>query len=206
VNGVVAESDEGDDLDGTATMTTRDETIATTDRQALWSWVADSVRPALGWILLGLGALALFLGWYGVSGQSLPAKQLPYLISGGLTGLGLIVVGSVVLATAHLRRQLERLDGIERKMNDLYALLVLEPPPDSAGPSAKAAGFTDAAVTAAAQPAGYLALPTGSTFHRASCPLVTGKAAAVGVDEAAIAARALEPCPVCDPRGAGEGG
>jgi hypothetical protein len=193
--------------DGTATMTTREETLATTDRQALWTWVADSVRATLGWILLALGALAIFLGWYGVSGQSLPAKQLPYLISGGLTGLGLIVVGSVVLATAHLRRQLARLDDIERKMDDLYDLLVLEPPPAETGVAS--AGTLEpgtAAGTAADESGGTVALPSGSTFHRASCPLVTGKAAAVTVDEATLTARALEPCPVCDPRGAGEGG
>ena len=97
-----------------------------------WRWVGESARPYLGWILLALGAMAIFLGWFGVSGQSLTAKQLPYLVSGGLTGLALIVVGAVFLATDNLRRQIARLDGVERKVDDLYALLVLEPAPSAA--------------------------------------------------------------------------
>src|SRR5207248_6814988 len=43
--------------------------------------------------LVILGAPALVLGWFGVSGTGLAAEQNPYLISGGLVGLALIGVG-----------------------------------------------------------------------------------------------------------------
>jgi hypothetical protein len=169
-------------------MTTRDEALPPPDRRLFWRWVAITARPFVGWVLVALGALALFLGWYGVSGQSLTAKQLPYLISGGLTGIALVVIGAVFLAADHLRRQVGRLDGIERKVDDLYALLVLEPPPIAATEPVRAV-----------DPAGFVALPSGSTFHRPTCALVRGKPDVVAVDDQAIADRSLEPCPVCDP-------
>jgi hypothetical protein len=178
-------------------MTTRDEALAPPDRRLFWRWVGESARPYVGWILVVLGAVAIFLGWWGVSGQSLTAKQLPYLVSGGLTGIALVVIGAVFLATDHLRRQVGRLDGIERKVDDLYALLVLEPP--AATPAVEdIAPVVDAT--------GFVALPMGSTFHRPTCPLVAGKPDVIAVDAAAIAADHLEPCPVCDPSPASQSG
>jgi hypothetical protein len=171
-------------------MTTRDEAIAAPDRRLFWRWVGESARPFVGWILVALGALAIFLGWYGVSGQSLTAKQLPYLVSGGLTGIALVVIGAVFLAADHLRRQVGRLDGIERKVDDLYSLLVLEPPPPNTAVDE---------VVPTEESTGFVALPNGSTFHRPTCALVAGKPDLITVDAATIAADHLEPCPVCDP-------
>jgi hypothetical protein len=169
-------------------MAAHDEALRPPDRRIFWQWVGKSVRPYVGWILLVLGAVAIFLGWLGISGQSLTAKQLPYLVSGGLAGVALIVVGSVFLAADSFRRNVSRLDGLERKVDDLYALLVLEPPT-----------VTEPDPGPAADEAGYVALPTGSTFHRATCRLVAGKPDVVAVDADDIAARSLQPCPVCDP-------
>jgi hypothetical protein len=48
-----------------------------------------------------LGGFALMiLGWYGASRTFRQIEQVPYLISGGLIGLGLVVVGGLLLATA----------------------------------------------------------------------------------------------------------
>ena len=165
------------------------------DRREFWLWVWSAVRPVFGWILAGLGALALFLGWYGVSGESLTAKQLPYLVSGGLTGIALVVIASVFLATEDVRRQLSRVDELHRKVDDLYALFV----EDLAAPAT-----VDAAdLPATSSPDTLVALPAGSSFHRPDCALVTGKAEAVPVDVRAIRARKLRPCRVCEPPAAG---
>lgn len=174
-------------------MTTRDETLAPADRRLFWRWVVDIARPYLGWALLVLGAIAIFLGWYGVSGQALTAKQLPYLISGGVSGIALVLVGAVVLATGTLRREMSRLDRVERKVDDLYALLVAEPVAPDAAEDAEAAQPADSA------PESLVALPDGRTYHRSSCALVAGKSDQVVVDQSEIAARSLRPCPVCDP-------
>jgi hypothetical protein len=160
------------------------------DRREFWIWVWSAVRPVFGWVLAALGALALFLGWYGVSGESLTAKQLPYLVSGGLTGIALVVVASVLLATEDVRRQLSQVDDLRRKVDDLYALFVEDLSAPVVAP--------DAGETVA--PAGaVVALPVGTAYHRADCNLVTGKSEAVAVDAKAVRARKLRPCRICNP-------
>jgi hypothetical protein len=172
------------------------EAVELPDRQLFWHWVWSAVRPVLGWVLAALGGLALLLGWYGVSGQALTAKQLPYLVSGGLTGIGLLLVAAVFLATEDVRRQLGRLDEVERKLDALYGLFVADlaqtssPAPTSV-PSGTARTAHDPTVP--------LALPAGSSYHRPGCTLVAGKSEAEPVDAATATARGLRPCRVCDP-------
>ena len=161
------------------------------DRREFWHWVWSAVRPVVGWVLAALGALALFLGWYGVSGESLTSKQLPYLVSGGLTGIALVVVASALLATEDIRRQLSQVDHLQRKVDDLYALFV----EDLAAQAPVSAAAPDGPTTAET----VVALPAGSSYHRADCALAVGKAAAAVVDARTIRARKLRPCRVCDP-------
>jgi hypothetical protein len=71
---------------------------------------------ALGLVLIG--ALALLLGWLGMSGTSLSYEQLPYLISGGLVGLALIGVGATVYLSADLRDEWRKLDALEQKVDE----------------------------------------------------------------------------------------
>jgi hypothetical protein len=158
------------------------------DRRELWRWVAATARPYVGWLLALLGALALFLGWWGVSGEALTAKQLPYLVSGGLTGVALVVLAAVFLGTDDVRRQLSRVDELERKVDELHALFVaeLDAPTADDAPTVS----SDGAV---------VALPSGTSYHRPGCALVSGKTEAASVTSAAIARRSLKPCRVCDP-------
>ena len=171
------------------------EAVDLPDRQLFWRWVWSAVRPVLGWALAALGGLALLLGWYGVSGQALTAKQLPYLVSGGLTGIGLLILAGVFLATEDVRRQLGRLDEVERKVDALYALFAADIAEASPGsPASPAAGRS------ARRPAdATLALPAGTSYHRADCALVVNKDGAEPVDAATVQLRGLRPCRVCDP-------
>lgn len=160
------------------------------DRAMFWKWVWSAVRPAVGWILAAAGTVTLVIGWFGVSGESLTAKQLPYLVSAGLAGIALFIMAGVFLATDDIRRQFERISELERKVDDLYALFVA----DLATP---AAPRTPAAPTTA--DAELLALPSGSSYHRAGCSLVAGKDEAAAVSRQEIDRRGLRPCRVCDP-------
>jgi hypothetical protein len=63
--------------------------------------------------LIVLGALALLIGWLGVSGTALSYKQLPYIISGGLFGVSLIGIGLTLYLSADLRDEWRKLDALE---------------------------------------------------------------------------------------------
>ena len=69
-------------------------------RLAERSSAADLIRwmllPAAALVLLGF-ALMVF-GWYGASHTAREIEQIPYLISGGLVGLGLVVLGALLLS------------------------------------------------------------------------------------------------------------
>jgi len=174
------------------------EAVDLPDRRLFWRWVWSAVRPVLGWVLAGLGALALLLGWYGVSGQALTAKQLPYLVSGGLTGIGLLVIAAVFLATEDVRRQLDRLGEVERKVDALYAFFAADLA--DVAPAVEAPRARPAAAGPRTPADTLLALPAGTSYHRADCALVAGKANAEPVDAGGVDARGLTPCRVCDPQ------
>jgi hypothetical protein len=71
-----------------------------------------------GSIALFGGFGAMFLGWYGASRTPREIEQIPYLISGGLIGLGLVFVGGLLLATAMWTSQLQRFAERSRGKRD----------------------------------------------------------------------------------------
>lgn len=148
----------------------------------------DVVQPWLGWICVGLGFLAMILGYLGVSNETIVEKQLPYLLSGGLAGIALVVFGARLLLIEDLRRDSGRLDRLETMVAQLHTALLSRPDAPRA---------TAAEVDAA--PGVWMALPTGTSFHTSSCPMLTGKERAEQVDEATVSDRGLVACPLCEP-------
>jgi uncharacterized membrane protein len=70
----------------------------------------DSPYPVLAGVAIVLAGLGLIAyAWGRVAGLLLIPLQLPYIISGGLTGLGLVLVGMTIVNVT-VRRQ----DGIRR--------------------------------------------------------------------------------------------
>lgn len=61
-----------------------------------------------------VGALALLIGWIGVSATPFLAEQLPYVVSGGIGGVLLFGLGAVLYLSADLRDEWRKLDAIER--------------------------------------------------------------------------------------------
>lgn len=64
----------------------------------------------IGVVLVAAGFAAIFYTWGKVAGLLNVAQQLPYLVSGGLAGLALIIIGVTVIDVA-VRRQ----DSYERR-------------------------------------------------------------------------------------------
>ncbi len=57
------------------------------------------------------GFFLIFLGWNGAATYDEVAAQMPYIVSGGIGGLGLIVLGSAMLITQSLRADQAELRG-----------------------------------------------------------------------------------------------
>jgi hypothetical protein len=84
-------------------------------------------RSERAWLLAGillplLGFVVIGIGWWGASGSAYPAEQLPYLISGGLLGIALVVAGAALFVrysmTRYLRFWLLRMIYEERSQTD----------------------------------------------------------------------------------------
>ncbi|MEW6471231.1 MAG: hypothetical protein AB1679_03085 [Actinomycetota bacterium] len=91
--------------------------------------------------LLAGGGLALLLGWLGVSSTVFTFRQIPFLISGGLVGVCLIVVAAAVWVSADLRDEWRKLDELQDTLReiDLRAVTPAEAVADSpAGPGDEA--------------------------------------------------------------------
>jgi hypothetical protein len=63
-----------------------------------------------------LGALALLLGWRGISGTSYITEQLPYFVSGSLLGVVLVLVGAGMWLSADLRDEWRKLDALDQSV------------------------------------------------------------------------------------------
>ncbi len=85
----------------------------------LGRWLRLAWDRAAALVLIAAGAVALILGWVGVSGEAFPAKQLPYLISGGIAGVFTLGLGALCWLSADLRDEWTKLDRIEDALNRL---------------------------------------------------------------------------------------
>lgn len=170
---------------------------------------------AVGGALAVAGVIAVVVGWVGTSRTVLVAGQIPYVVSGGLLGLGLIFLGGF-LYFGHWMALLVR-EGRERAAedrNDLARLrdslgeisrslaAVVEVMGSGAGAAAATASGAATGAAAArpgagtvARPGALVATPSGTMMHRPECPAVAGKDSLreVSADEG------LRPCGICRP-------
>ncbi|HVX70837.1 MAG TPA: hypothetical protein VHA79_14225 [Mycobacteriales bacterium] len=152
-----------------------------------FAWLVEGIRPYLGWVLYAAAAIALFIGWWGVSGTALVAKQLPYIASAGLIGVVLITVGNRVFMTNDLRRDSGRLDRLEQMVAELHAVLL-----------ARTDAVADAAPATAAGGKPFRAVPRGTSYHLPECSMVQGKDT-LGISRGEVSSRSLKPCRMCHP-------
>jgi hypothetical protein len=157
----------------------RRERIPRAFLKAFWQLVA-------GGLLIFGGAIAVFLGWYGAAHTRDVTDQIPYMISGGLLGSAMIVLGgsfyfSYYVSQLHAatRRQTR---SLERLMAGGGVV-----PQDGEAPGHGAVADGRALVVAG-----------GTWFHRPGCQILEGKAARwVAIAEALK--DGLKPCRVCEP-------
>jgi hypothetical protein len=135
------------------------------------------------------GFVLIFLGWNGTASNDTETAQIPYIVSGGIAGLGLVVLGAALIVAHSLRTDRVELRGA---IEDLRAVI------ERGAPAAEAA--TGPAAVAAESGAGDDAVLTGAeSYHRPACTLVAGQAEAVAMSRSDAVAAGLAPCRVCKP-------
>jgi hypothetical protein len=155
-------------------------------------------------VLLPLGLAMVLLGWYGASHTPYLFEQIPYLISGGLLGVGLAVVGAVIYfgswtarSAAEQRRHSEEVAGLLREVRDelrLGAARQPAPAPQQPRTRSKSNGNGAGAGNGAAAP--YVATARGSMLHRSDCAVVAGRD---DLRPVGGTGDGLAPCALCDP-------
>lgn len=152
----------------------------------------DRLLLVAGGVGLGTGLVLILLGWYGAARTPHLFEQIPYLISGGLLGLALVVAGGFVYfgswlarMTAQSRDQARAASASIERLAELLS---------ANGEPARLRLLTTSA------PAELWATASGTLFHRAGCTAVAGRA---GLRRVEAGEQGLRPCRLCDPLGAG---
>jgi hypothetical protein len=133
----------------------------------------------VGSVLAPLGLVLIGLAWLGASRTPVLQEQVAYLISGGLTGVALVVIGSF-LYFSHWQTEALR-------MTQAQTLQVV-------GALDQLQVTVDRLVSALAVPVALVATPGGSISHRPDCSVVRGRT------DLRSAEGDLAPCRICQPR------
>ena len=160
---------------------------------------------AAGAGLVVAGLLCILVGWVGTSRTVLVAGQIPYLVSGGLLGLGLVFVGGFLYFghwLAVMARENRDSAAADRRdmallrdtISDLAAAIrdTSGPAPDVLASQALHSAGTAAVPTPHAT--ALVATTTGTMAHRPGCAAVTGRAV-----RRVSATDGLRPCGICHP-------
>jgi hypothetical protein len=146
-----------------------------------------------GALLLPIGVAVIVLGWHGAAHGRVDQQQIPYLISGGILGLAAVMIGGFFFWAHWLYRIYDQADlhhrEAMREQAELYrALLAAVGQWPVAGAPGASAATSDQA---------YVATPTGSLYHLASCPVVASRPSLRMITRAQ--ARSMKACRICEP-------
>jgi hypothetical protein len=150
-------------------------------------------RLGVGICLLGFAFI--FFGWNGAASSDRVPSQFPYLISGGLTGLALVVLGGALILVETSRAERERLRS---EIAELRA--AIDNLAGSRGSNGSAPGSTRSKAPPVVGRGSYVA--GDHTFHTPTCRLLEGRGTLERVSAQEAADRGLAPCRVCEPAGA----
>lgn len=159
------------------------------DLRNTWQVVAGAV-------LLPLGVAVIVLGWSGAAHGRVDQQQIPYVISGGVLGLAVVVIGCFFYWAHWLYRLYDQADLHHREamreqqemMRSLIAALDRRPAPGTG--AAEMNGSTGRTT--------FVATPAGTNFHTPDCPMIVGRADTLRRVTESEAHR-MKPCRVCDP-------
>jgi hypothetical protein len=126
---------------------------------------------------MAAGIALVVLGWWGAAHSELFIDQVPYLISGGILGLGLIITAAVVGASALN----------ERSMRELRRDIVMALRMGGGGVAQHPSESADV----------VLLVPGGRSYHLPGCPIPEGKEGVEETSLAEAAGRGFVACKLC---------
>jgi hypothetical protein len=80
------------------------------------SFIRGQWARIVGALLAAGGLIALILGYVGASGTPYVAEQIPYIVSGAVTGLFLLGAAATLYLSADMQAEWHKLDDIERRL------------------------------------------------------------------------------------------
>ena len=157
---------------------------------------AASFGGGFGLLVIAIGLLVIGIGWNGMAGgggevNGVPNlnAQLPWLISGGILGLALVVFGAAMIVVHNARTDRARL---EAKLDELVQVV-------SRGSAMTAYPSERTTAPASRSTAAGTFIAGASAFHDPGCRLVQGRDDVTYVTTVEAADQNLKPCRVCKP-------
>ncbi len=146
----------------------------------------------LGLIVIAVGLVVIGIGWNGAAGSGgevnhvpVVQAQLPWILSGGFLGLGIIVLGAAMVIANAYRESEARLSARFEQLLETLA----------EGNGAAAPGTP----RSSGEPVGDLVVAGSTSFHRPDCRLVKGRTEARTIDVSTALDLGLTPCRICRP-------
>ena len=152
----------------------------------------DRIVLGAGAALVVFGIVAIFLAWSATSRTPYMFEQIPYMISGGLLGVGLIFLGGFV----YFAYWITRLVRETREQSNRAAELLDRIAESVDGASSLNGGGSKKPI--AGGRGEFVATKDGTLFHRPDCQVVAGKPRLRRVE---ARTKGLQPCQICDPLG-----
>ena len=147
------------------------------------AFARENARLLVTFALLAAGIIFVILGWYGAAHTNILTEQIPYLISGGLLGLGLIIVAGVLAAGAVQERSN---DDLRREIAQALAAI--------------GSGTSDRGVRSDAFSMNghhVFIVPGGRSYHQPGCPILEGKEGVKELEPAQAVASGYAACKLC---------
>lgn len=158
----------------------------------------DGMLRALAVLFVPIGIVVIVLGWNGAARTPFVFEQIPYLISGGLLGVGLLTCGGLLYLASWVARSSQLARERDDQLRELLTAIHHDLQRDARQPRTT----STAAATRAAEDTGeipvvgaFVATPSGTMYHLPTCGVVSGRDDLRQV----IDVEGLRPCGMCDP-------
>lgn len=133
----------------------------------------------LGLLFCLAGLVLIWTGWNGAASYNDIRQQFPYLLSGGIAGLALVVIGVGLMVLQSARADRVQLEANLAELRKILDRMTGNPSGNGADPS------------------GTMVVAGPSAYHRPGCHLAEGRDGLKSMTEEAARAAGLAPCRTC---------